>query len=239
MRLFHQVGTALVYGSRLHSGKDFGKDTIRNKKSISRRDGFTVLTLGFRQTETSMHTPETVKQTLELLWGNYLALAERVDPEAMDPDTFAHHCQQNTPIQPLRLATWLARQSFFLAAWSLWEQYSASVCTGADAERPKSKHVDWVRKTMDSQKREFKDYEWFLGAYNIRNLIAHYFGRIHVKDERPQKLLEDGKKAFRDIDITSDGYLFLTHDHVSELMLKIEDYLDESVENKSCVHDKP
>ena len=175
-----------------------------------------------------MHTPQNMTKTLDLLWNNYLVLASQVDTQSMDPDLLAEHRQQHTPTQPLRLATWLTRQSFFLSAWSLWEQYSASVCTGADSDRPKSKHVEWVRDAMSARGITFRECQWFLDARCVRNLIAHYAGR--VDNQKTRKWLETGRKAFPGIDTYSDGYLHLTHDHVAELQVKIEEYVDESVQ---------
>lgn len=178
-----------------------------------------------------MHTPDTTTQTLDLLWGNYLTLAAQVDTEAMDPETLLEHTQQQTPVQPLRLATWLTRQSFFLAAWALWEQYSTCVCVGSNAERPKLKqrtHVEWVRDTMASQDRTFRKWQWFLDARCIRNLIAHYAGRVH--DQKGHRWLEEGRRAFPGIDVYRDGYLRLRHEDAAELQIKIEEYVEDSIQ---------
>ena len=195
----------------------------RRLKNCSKKQGWS------RFSPSLMHTPDSTTKTLEMLWGNYLALASQVDPATMVPDLLDEYRQRRMPTQPMRLATWLARQSFSLAAWSLWEQYSAFVCVNGHSERPKfkqSNHVLWVRDTMLSQGRTFRDWQWFNDARCIRNLVAHYAGR--VSDIKSHALLETGRIAFPEIDTYADGYLRLTHDHVAELQVKIEEFVEDS-----------
>ena len=72
-----------------------------------------------------MHNATTALETLAILWDNYLTLCEKVDLDAMLPDTLEGHIECNSLVRPLRIAAWLARQGYFIAAWALWERYSA------------------------------------------------------------------------------------------------------------------
>jgi hypothetical protein len=63
-----------------------------------------------------MHTAPTAHETLMLLWDNYLTLCKQVDFDSMTPEVRIAHIEQNTPFRPFRIASWLARQGFFVTS---------------------------------------------------------------------------------------------------------------------------
>ena len=182
-----------------------------------------------------MHSARTAKETLELLWHNYQALAEEIDFEAMDPERVAKHRDLKPPVRPFRIAAWLGMQAFLVSAWSLWEYYSRSLCNSLDTKTKKDNgdsHVDWVRKSLAANNVEFPRNEWFASANCLRILIAHYGGR--AVEPRSRKLLERSHTAFPDLETYTDGYLALTHCHVCNLELKIEEFIEETAQHDAA-----
>jgi hypothetical protein len=178
---------------------------------------------------TQMHTAATARETLEFLWNNYLTLGERVDLESMPPDVLDSHLKQNSPVRPFRIAAWLARQGYFIAAWSLWEYYSRSLCEGLRLKEQKANHestVDWVERSLRVNAKSFTNHAWFASANCVRNLIAH--NGCRVEGPRAEKLLERARMAFPDIETWKDGYLALSHSHMADLHLNVEDFIDEA-----------
>jgi hypothetical protein len=168
-------------------------------------------------------------ETLELLWYNYLTLGENVDTGSMPPEILASHVARNSPVRPFRIAAWLGRQAFFMAAWSLWERYAREVCDDLPMKTSRGKgesHVDWVHGTMSANDLCFADYEWFKNANSLRNLLTHYGGR--AVGSRPQTLLKRGLKAFPDLELYRDGYTAIDHGHIADLELKIEFFIKET-----------
>lgn len=177
-----------------------------------------------------MPSARITKDTLDLLWHNYQTLAENIDLEAMDPEAVAHHVAQESPVRPFRIAAWLGRQAFFVAAWLLWEHYTRELCDGLPKRVKRAKgdsHVDWVRKSMNANGLAFTDAEWFGSANRLRNLLAHYGGR--AAESRAQNLLQRSRKAFPYIETYTDDYVAIDHCHVAELELKIEVFIEETV----------
>jgi hypothetical protein len=173
-----------------------------------------------------MHTASTARESLELLWRNYLLLQEQVDPESMTPETLDVHVKQNSLVRPLRIATWLARQGFFIAAWSLWEYYARSLCqslTNNDTKARNESTVEWVARSLAANGVPFSDKDWFVSANCLRNLIAHSGAR--AEGSRGEKLLERCRIAFPDTEVCRDGYIDVTHCHAAELQLKIEEFI--------------
>lgn len=177
----------------------------------------------------NMHTPTTANETLEFLWYNYLTLCEQVDLDSMSPETLDIHIQQNSPVRPFRIAAWLARQGYFITAWSLWEYYSRNLCQRLQNKKQQAgceSTVDWVARSLTANDVTFTERTWFVNANSLRILIAHSGGR--VDGSRAKSLLERCRLAFPDIDTWQDGYLDLTHDHMAELQSKIEDFIRET-----------
>jgi hypothetical protein len=176
-----------------------------------------------------MHTAKTAYETLEFLWNNYLALCEQVDLDSMPPETLDIHIANNSRVRPFRIAAWLARQGYFISAWSLWEYYSRSLCQSLPHKEQKLKHestVEWVARSLAANSRTFTDLSWFGSANCVRNLIAHSGGR--VDGAKGQSLLQRSQTAFPSIAAWQDGYLALEHEHVAELQIKVEDYIRET-----------
>lgn len=177
-----------------------------------------------------MHTPTTANETLDFLWNNYLTLCEQVDLDSMSPETLDVHIQQKSPVRQFRIAAWLARQGYFIAAWSLWEYYSRALCQRLPNKEQRARHqstVDWVARSLTANNVAFTERTWFISANSLRNLIAHSGGR--ADGSRAKALLERSRLAFPALDTWQDGYLDLTHDHVAELQCKIEDFIRETV----------
>ncbi|MCK9304749.1 MAG: hypothetical protein M0P27_05075 [Bacteroidales bacterium] len=175
-----------------------------------------------------MPSAEVAIETLELLWRNYLTLAENVDLESMDPQIVANHVARKSPVRPFRIAAWLGRQAFFLAAWSLWEHYTSELCDSLPTQVRKAKgdsHVNWVMKNLTPNNLPFTDHEWFGNANCLRNLFAHHGGR--AVESRAHNLLQRSRKAFPNIEMYTDGYVAVDHCHVADFELKIENFIEE------------
>jgi len=174
-----------------------------------------------------MHSAATAKETLEFLWNNYLTLAEQVDLETMRLETLAALVEENSPVRPFRIAAWLARQGYFIAAWSLWEYYSRNLCLNLPNKKREARNestVDWVARSLNANAMNFDESDWFSSANSLRNLIAHH--ALRADGSRAIKLLARSRIAFPDIETWRDGYVDITHAHLAELHIKIEDFLD-------------
>ena len=70
-------------------------------------------------------------------------------------------------MRPLRIAAWLARQGYFIAAWALWECYSRSLCQTLDEKVDPAggkSTVHWVKHSLAANGICFPDYGWFESA---------------------------------------------------------------------------
>jgi hypothetical protein len=173
-----------------------------------------------------MHTASTAHETLELLWNNYLTLCKQVDLDSMSPETLNFHVNHNSPVRPFRIAAWLARQGYFIAAWSLWEYYARGLCESLPNKETKARNesaVEWVGRSLAADSVAFSDQEWFVSANCLRNLIAHSGAR--ADGSRAGNLLDRSRTAFPDIETWQDGYVDITHCHVADLQIKIEDFI--------------
>ncbi len=173
-----------------------------------------------------MHTAKTADETLEMLWNNYLVLGEQVDFDFMPRETLEVHIERNSQVRPFRIAAWLARQGYFIAAWALWEYYSRTLCRGLTKKEQRRRHeslVDWVGKSLAANSVDFGDQDWFSSANSLRNLIAHHGAR--AVDSRAEELLERSRVAFPDIEAYEDGYVKITHSHMADLQIRIEDFI--------------
>jgi len=182
-----------------------------------------------------MHTATTAHETLEFLWNNYLTLCGQVDLDSMRPDALHVHIEHNSPVRPFRIAAWLARQGYFISAWSLWEYYSRSLCQDLPHKEQKAGNestVDWVARSLTANSKSFADTIWFASANCVRNLIAHSGAR--VDGLRAEQLLQRSRAAFPKIETWQDGYLALEHEHVAELQIKIEDFIRETAEQNDA-----
>lgn len=183
-----------------------------------------------------MHSFATAKETLKILWNNYLTLSGEVDIEAMSPETLEYHIEQKSPRRPKRIAAWLARHGTFIAIWALWEYYSCHMCAelGKKAKKIKKEStVDWIAKSLAENNIDFKDKEWFSSANCLRNLIVHSGAR--AIGSRPEKLLDRSKKAFPDLVTWLDGYVAIEDTHLAELMLKVEDFIFTTLEPQAAI----
>ena len=173
-----------------------------------------------------MHNARTAGETLELLWNNYLTLSEQVDLEAMPPDAL-DALDTKAPIRPLRIAAWLARQAYFIAAWSLWEYYARSLCLALPQSERRAKDestVAWIARSLQANAMKFVDQHWFESANSLRNLIAHNASR--VDDAKSRKRLQRARAAFPELGVWQDGYIDISHEHLAGLHLKIEDFIE-------------
>lgn len=176
-----------------------------------------------------MHNAQLAHEMLEFIWNNYRELCERVDLDVMSPETLDVHVDNDSPVRPFRIAAWFARQGYFISAWSLWEYYSRSLCQSLSNQERKlgsESTVDWVERSLVANKRTFTDHSWFASANCVRNLIAHSGGR--VDGTRGQPLLTRAQVAFPTLHTWQDGYLAFEHEHIADLHLKIEDFIEEA-----------
>ncbi len=173
-----------------------------------------------------MHTASTALETLDFLWNNYLTLAEQVDLDSMSPETLDVHVEHNAPVLPCRIAAWLARHGYFIAAWSLWEYYARGLCQRLpikEQKAPNESTVAWVGRSLATNAVAFPQIDWFISANGLRNLIAH--SGVRVDGPRAQNLFDGSRTAFPDIETLHDGYVAITHCHVAELQLKVEEFI--------------
>lgn len=179
-----------------------------------------------------MTPAKRARETIELLWHNYQTVAEDVDLEAMNPENVAKYVARKSPVRPFRIAAWLGRQAFFVAAWSLWEYYTRELCDRLLMKTKRANddsHVDWVRKSMTVNDLVFTNYEWFGSANCLRILFAHYGGR--AAEPRARNLLECSRKAFPSIETYTDDYVAIDHCHVADLELKIEEFIEDTAQH--------
>lgn len=180
-----------------------------------------------------MHTAQTAYETLEYLWHNYLTLLEQVDLETMPPDVLDVHIKENAPVRPFRLCAWLARYGYYIAAWTLWEYYSRSLCDTLPVKEKRRKSestVDWVARSLATNSIPFADRPWFASANCVRNLIAHGGGRVDGTGAK--ELFQRSLAAFPQLERWQDGYLDLKHEHLAELQFKIEEFIRNSAERR-------
>jgi hypothetical protein len=174
-----------------------------------------------------MHTSSTALETLRFLQNNYLVLAERIDLEMMPSEVLDG--VQNAPVRPFRIGSWVARQGCFISVWALWEYYSRRLCECLVNKEKKSRGeptVEWIGRSLAANNILFRNQRWFEGANGLRNLIVHYGARVDCA--RGESLLGQCRAAFPDIDLWKDGYVNLTHSHLGELHINIEDLIRET-----------
>jgi hypothetical protein len=173
----------------------------------------------------TMRNATTARETLDLLWSNYVTLAKQVDVEAMDAAT-VEEIPDQAPRRPFRIAAWLGRQGCFIAAWSLWEYYARSLCQGLPKKEKKAKDqstADWICKSLTANGIHVRNQAWFSSANSLRNLIAHFGAR--AEDTRAKSLLERSHTAFPDLSTWKDGYLDIRHSHVADLGINIRRFI--------------
>ena len=147
----------------------------------------------------------------------------------MPPDVLDAQIRQNAPVRPFRIATWLARYGFFISAWSLWEYYARSVCEGLPIKQKQKNGesmVNWVGRSLVANNSSFTAQTWFASANSLRNLVAHYGGRIDRP--RAEKMLQQSQAAFPGIEPWQDGYIDIRDADISELEVKIEEFIEET-----------
>lgn len=174
-----------------------------------------------------MHTTATARETLEFLWNNYLILAEQVDLDTMLPETLSALVKDKARERPFRIRAWLVRQGFFVTEWALWEYYARNLCLNLPNKKRKKRNestVNWVARSLNANNMKFVDQDWFSSANSLRNLIAHFGARTDCS--RSNQLLMRSRTAFPDIETWKDGYVAITHDHLAELQLNIEDFIN-------------
>ena len=168
-----------------------------------------------------------MRETLQLLWNNHHILIDQVDLEVMSQRRLETLTRYGARTRLFQVSAWLARQGFFLTAWSLWEFYSHGICeslTNPVARAPHDSCVEWVRKSLAANGEEFPEYDWFVGANSMRNLLAHCCGRVVGRE--PERLLAKARTAFPNLTIVQGHYISLDHPDVADLQEKIEDFID-------------
>jgi hypothetical protein len=172
-----------------------------------------------------MHRDHAVK-LVHHLWDNHLRLARQVDIESMPEPALDRVVREELRVGPFQIATWLARQSFIMAAWALWDYYSRlyrNELPTLVAERKQDSCVDLVERSFSANGIPFAKHDWFAGANAYRNLLAHHGGR--VTPGRAANLLEQAKGAFPKVAAAPNGYVEIERDHVSEFQVQIENFI--------------
>jgi transcriptional regulator with XRE-family HTH domain len=170
---------------------------------------------------------ETALKSLEVLWGNFRRLAEQVDLEVMSADRRNQLEDQNPPLGPFLRAAWFARQGFIISAWSLWEYFSRMLCEGQPslvAKKPRESCVEWVAKSFTANQIPFPRHDWFSSANALRNLIAHYGGR--VTEPGALRYFEKAKKVadFHNLELFRDAHVNIQVEHVSAFQWEIGEF---------------
>jgi hypothetical protein len=176
-----------------------------------------------------MISADQAREMLHFLTLNHQIVSRNVDLEMM-PDKLEDLAAQNAPVRPFWIATSLARQGFFISAWSLWEFYSHGFCESLPVKpNGPGNCVERVRLSLEANGRRFPDHSWFAGAYALRNLITHHFGRVAAA--RAQEHFARACGAFPDLrlyEVDRCQYVLLEHTHIAELHVRIEDFLDDT-----------
>jgi hypothetical protein len=176
-----------------------------------------------------MISAEFARELVRFLWSNQHVLAEQVDPESMPLDKLDVLVKQNVLVRPFRIATSLARQGYFVSAWSLFEFYAHGLCACLSVRvkrRSNELSVDWVNRSFLANGKEFRDYGWFAAANCLRNLIAHCCGR--VINPRGEGNFKRAQQAFPDLQLYKDDFILFKHEHIAELQVKIEDFIEDT-----------
>jgi len=175
-----------------------------------------------------MISAKLAKDMLDFLWNNHHILSEHVNLEMMPPDRLDALVAQKVLVRPFRISTSLANQGYFVSAWSLWEFYSNGLCDSLPIQLARSKKescVEWVKRSLEANGKEFDDHGWFAGANALRNLIAHYCGRaVGVRAER---LLAQARTVFPDLQLYQDGFVLVDHPHIAELQFRVENFIED------------
>jgi hypothetical protein len=172
----------------------------------------------------------SARESLEFLRFNHFKLFEQIDPEMMPEATLRRQINQGAKVRPFRIATWSARQGFFISAWSLWEHTANKICDRLQLKERKQSNesaVGWIGRSLVANSRTFRDRTWFESANGLRNLLAHHGSR--VIGDRSESLFTRCQAAFPGIETWKDGYVNILHDHLAELTVKIEDFLEEQM----------
>jgi len=169
-----------------------------------------------------MHTKETCRLTLTLLWRNYQRLDKEIRGEPKEPydlnDLPTNNMEQ-------RVSLWLCRQGFILSAWNLWEQYARDLIEGLSNEVKRDKSFPiWVADSFNANSKSFPKSDWFRDANGLRNLLVH-FGARFDSDPNSQRYWTQTQAAFPGIEHSSENYVIIQHDHTALVMANIDEFL--------------
>jgi transcriptional regulator with XRE-family HTH domain len=179
----------------------------------------------------ALHAAQAL-EFLGFLWANCHRVARQVDFELMPCDLQDMHVRNRSADRPFRILSWLARQEYFVAAWSLWEYYSRVFCERLPnkvGRRRRESFVAWIGRSLVANNIPFPRQDWFSGANALRNLIAHYGGR--VTEPKARALMESAKTAFPGLESYSDDYVAIENDYASEVQCEVEEFLREMSES--------
>jgi transcriptional regulator with XRE-family HTH domain len=182
----------------------------------------------------AMHSAQAL-EFLETLWANYHRLSEQVDLELMSSDRRDRFIEQNPPVRPFLQAAWFGRQGYIVSVWSLWEYYSRVFCEGLPnivGRKPRESCVNWVGRSLAANHIPFPGKDWFSGANALRNLIAHYSGR--VTEAGAQRYFKNAKKVtFQNLELLPDNYVNIQTEHVSAFHWEIGEFVRDMAQTKS------
>jgi hypothetical protein len=173
-----------------------------------------------------MHSAKLALETLEYLRHNLHLLRKQVDIQMIPWDKQEELVKKNPPVRPFRRATWLALQGFFMSAWGLWEYYTRCLCEGLPVREKKKGNEstpDWFSRWLAANDRPCPDLAWFSNANSLRNIMIHSGTRVF--DDEGRRRLDRAKGAFPNLHTFQDGYVSLTGDQMSELTVRIEEFI--------------
>ena len=168
-------------------------------------------------------------EALEILWQNYFILSGQIDPATMNPETLASHLQHNKPMRAFRIATWMSRQAFYLAAWSLWEYYAKVLCDSLKKKATKhngDSNIEWVYQSLLLNDVPFPHHRWFAEANCLRNLIAHHGGKSI--GSKATQLFNRSLSSFPDLSTFADSYVAISYSPVADLVTHIEEFIEDT-----------
>jgi hypothetical protein len=175
-----------------------------------------------------MHTPIFALEALELLWHNYHVLGENVDVHRMPSEKSIKYAKgDQRTLRALSIAAYLSNLGCFVSVWALWELYSWELCSPLPIQR-KGDSVKATATCLAANGIPFPKREWFEKASGLRNIIAHYSGR--VSGEKAEKHFQNAKAVF-DISTNAVGYVNVEHEHICDLYLNVEDFIKKTAEH--------
>ena len=172
-----------------------------------------------------MHTREHALEAMDLLWHNYYLVGQFVDFDRMPMEKAVEHLKQkNVSQRKMGIATYLSNIGYVVSGWALWELYSGELCAGLpNPGTGQGTCVDQVASSLAANRIAFPQKDWFVGGLALRNLVAHYSGR--VSGERAEKHFKKAQAVFPTLTKNPADYVTIEFGEVCDIYLNIEDFI--------------